>query len=189
MKIGLFFGSFNPVHMGHLIIAQTIVQEAALDKVWFVVSPHNPFKKQTDLLHEFDRYELVQRAVTDNPQLEATDIEFNMPRPSYTADTLVRLHERFPQHEFSIIMGEDNLAGLHKWKNPDYLLQHRVIVYPRPHALTHPYAQHAQFTFVQAPMMDISATYIRKLVRAGKSLRYLVPDEVGNYIAWKKFYL
>ncbi len=117
MKIGLFFGSFNPIHIGHLIIANTMAENTDLEEVWFVVSPQNPFKKQKSLLHEFDRLEMVERAIQDNFKLKASDIEFHLPRPSYTIDTLTVLQEKYPEHQFGLIMGGDNLSHFHKWKN------------------------------------------------------------------------
>lgn len=190
MKIGLFFGSFNPVHMGHLIIAQTMATATDLEKVWFVVSPQNPFKKSKSLLHEFDRYDLVERAIADNPLLSVSDVEFHMPKPSYTIDTLVRIQEKFPQHEFRLIMGEDNLAQFPNWKNHQQILEYTgLYVYPRPNVKAHAFGHNPHVKFVNAPVLDISATYIREALVAGRSIRYLVPEPVETMIRLKKFYV
>lgn len=189
MKIGLFFGSFNPIHIGHLIIAQTMAVNTDLERVWFVVSPQNPFKKSKSLLHEFDRYDMVERAIADNPLLAVTDIEFHMPKPSYTIDTLVRLQEKFPQHEFRLIMGEDNLAQFPNWKNYEQILEYTgLYVYPRPGSKPHAFGNHPRVTFVEAPLLDISATFIRNALANNRSIKYLVPDPVEEMIRYKKFY-
>lgn len=191
MEIGLYFGSFNPIHMGHLIVANTIRQQANLSEVWFVISPLSPFKKQTDLLHHFDRYELVKQAIADNYHLRPCDVEFNMPQPNYTVKTLTVLQEKHPDKTFSLIIGEDNLAGLHKWKNYETLLKyHNVLVYPRPgNPKNYPLKDHPSVVRIDAPVIDISATFIRKLIKQGKSIRYLVPDSAVTYINFKKLYL
>lgn len=190
MKIGLFFGSFNPIHVGHLIIANTMATATDLEQVWFVVSPQNPFKKNKSLLHEFDRLDLVERAIADNARLRATDFEFHLPKPSYTIDTLIRLLKKYPQHEFRLIMGEDNLAQFANWKNPEQILEHvGLYVYPRPNAAAHTYGSHPRVTFVMAPLLDISATFIREALRSGRSIRYLVPDVVEEMIVRKKFFV
>ncbi len=189
MKTGLFFGSFNPIHIGHLIIAQTMVTTTDLEKVWFVVSPQNPFKKNKSLLHEFDRFDLVERAISDNPLLAVTDLEFHMPRPSYTIDTLVRIQEKYPQHQFRLIMGEDNLVQFPNWKNHEKILEYTgLYVYPRPGTPTHRFGNHPAVAFVPAPLLDISATFIRQAIRDGRSIRYLVPEVVEEMITRKKFY-
>ena len=136
MNIGLFFGSFNPIHIGHLIVANTMATTTDLDQVWFVVSPQNPFKKTKSLLHEFDRLDMVERAIADNSRLKATNIEFSMPRPSYTIDTLTRLSEKYPQHTFRLIVGEDNLEQFANWKNHDKILEYYgLYVYLRPRSV------------------------------------------------------
>lgn len=189
-KIGLFFGSFNPVHTGHLVIAQTMVGHTELDKVWFVVSPQNPFKPAKSLLHEFDRFDMVSAAIAENPKLGVTDAEFHLPRPSYTIDTLHHLRSKHPDKEFSLILGEDNLEGFPRWKESDRILtNHRLFVYPRPNAADSPLRHHDHVVMVPAPMMDISATWIRQAVRDRKSIRYLVPDAVAEIIDRKGFYL
>ena len=189
MRIGLFFGSFNPIHVGHLIIAETMVSQTDLEQVWFVVSPQNPFKSRKSLIHEFDRLAMVEQAIHDNYHLRACDAEFHMPKPSYTVHTLAYLSERYPQHHFSLIAGEDNLRHFHKWKNYEVILeQHRVYVYPRPGAGPTELKGHRAVTMVNAPMLDISASFIRESIREGRSVRYLIPQEVEGYIAGKKLY-
>ncbi|UII34762.1 nicotinate-nucleotide adenylyltransferase [Fulvivirga ulvae] len=190
MKIGLFFGSFNPVHIGHLIIANVMVETTDIDQVWFVVSPQNPFKKRKSLLHEFDRFDMVNSAIFDNYSLRATDIEFNMPKPSYTIDTLVYLTEKHPDYSFKLIIGEDNLRRFPKWKNHDKILdQYGLYVYPRPDSKPSEVNDHPNVKMVEAPMLDISATFIRNCVKKGQSIKYLVPDSVEEMIRGKKFYL
>lgn len=189
MKVGLFFGSFNPIHIGHLIIANIMVEQTDLDRSWFVVSPQNPFKKKNSLLHEFDRYDLVRTAIHDNFNLEVSDVEFQMPKPSYTVDTLTYLSEQHPEHEFYLIIGSDNLPSFHKWKNHEVILQrYGLKVYIRPGHEKHPLFDHPHVAVVDAPLLDISATYIRNLVKDGKSIRYLVPDAVEELVRAKKFY-
>ena len=187
MNIGLFFGSFNPIHLGHLIIAETIYDRTELDEVWFVVSPQNPLKKRKSLVHEFDRLRMVELAIADNFHFRASDVEFHMPRPSYTIDTLTYLSEQYPQHQFSIFLGSDNLKQLRKWKNYEQILaQYRLYVYPRPGekvALTH-----SSVVEVDAPLLDISATFIREAIQQERSVRYLLPEGVVNYIRSKKLY-
>ncbi|MCS6832443.1 MAG: nicotinate (nicotinamide) nucleotide adenylyltransferase [Flammeovirgaceae bacterium] len=191
MQIGLFFGSFNPIHIGHLIVANTIAESNEVGQVWFVVSPQNPFKKKHTLAHEFDRIHMVRLAIGDNPKFNVTDIEFRMPQPSYTIDTLTYLSEKYPQHQFSLIIGTDNLASLPKWKNYEQILNYySILVYPRPDVelpastlLTHPNVK-----IIEAPLLAISATYIRHCIQQNKSIRYLVPQEVADYIHAKKLY-
>ena len=189
-KIGLFFGSFNPIHMGHLIIANVMAQNTDLDKVWLVVSPQNPFKPSKGLLHEFDRYDLVKAAIADNFKLEVSDVEFHLPKPSYTIHTLAYLTEKYPNKEFKVIIGEDNLENFTKWKNHEQILdQYGLYVYPRPHVTNSDLKRHPQVTIVEAPMIDISATYIRNCIKNNKSIRYLVPETVENMIRMKNFYV
>lgn len=190
MKIGLFFGSFNPIHVGHLIIANTMATTTDLEQVWFVVSPQNPFKKTKSLLHEFDRLDMVEQAIADNSRLKATNIEFSMPKPSYTIDTLTRLSEKYPQHSFRLIMGEDNLEQFANWKNYDKVLEYYgLYVYPRPKSKESPFKIHPNVRLVEAPLLDISATFIRENIRTNRSIRYMVPDVVEEMIGRKKFYL
>jgi len=190
LNVGLFFGSFNPIHVGHLIIADTMATSTDLDQVWFVVSPQNPFKKTKSLLHEFDRMDMVERAIADNSRLKATDIEFSMPKPSYTIDTLVRLSEKYPQHVFRLIMGEDNLEQFANWKNHEAILEYYgLYVYQRPRSAESAFKTHPNVRLVEAPLLDISATFIRERIRANRSIRYMVPDVVGEMIERKKFYI
>lgn len=188
-KTGLFFGSFNPIHIGHLIIANTMLENTDLAEVWFVVSPQNPFKKSTSLAHESDRLYMVRQAISDNYRMRACDIEFHMPRPSYTIDTLVRLDEQYPDHKFALIVGEDNLEHFGKWKNADQILKnYQLYVYPRPKCPVSEIKNHPSVRMVEAPLIDISATFIRNLIRNNKSVRYLIPEEVEGYIKSKKIY-
>ncbi len=189
MKVGLLFGSFNPVHVGHLILANYMAQNTDLKQVWFVVSPQNPFKPGSSLLHEQDRLDMVRLAIDDNPRLGVTDIEFHMPRPSYTIDTLTYLHQRYPSYQFVLIMGEDNLVTLPKWKNYEQLIgNYEIYVYPRSKSAETPLRSHPKVNLVPAPNLDLSATFIRETVRAGKSIKYLVPEVVEDYIKGKKFW-
>jgi len=189
-KIGLLFGSFNPIHMGHLIIANLMAENADMKKVWFVVSPQNPFKPSKGLLHEFDRYDMVRAAIHDNYKLEASDVEFHLPRPSYTIHTLVHLKEKHPEKEFRIILGEDNLVNFTKWKNYQQILDHHgLYIYPRPGTQPSSLREHPNVTMVDAPLLDISATFIRNCIRKKQSIRYLVPDAVEEMIRSKGFYL
>ena len=190
MKIGLFFGSFNPIHVGHLIIANTMAENSALDEVWFVVSPQNPFKKKSSLLHEFDRLDMVEKAIADNYKLKASDIEFHLPKPSFTIDTLTYIQEKHPQHQFALIMGSDNLTHFHKWKNYEQILTfYQIYYYPRPNTQPSDFEQHPAVHAVEAPLLDISATFIRNLIKEGKSIKYLVHEDVEAYILQKKFYI
>lgn len=160
-----------------------------LNEVWYVVSPQNPFKKNQSLLHEFDRFDLVTAAIADNPKFRASDIEFNLPKPSYTIDTLTYLSDKYPQHAFVLIIGEDNLDQFTNWKNYEQILQqYALYVYPRPDSSDSPLRQHANVTLVKAPLLEISATYIRSLVKQEKSIRYLVSNEVEELIVSRKYY-
>jgi nicotinate-nucleotide adenylyltransferase len=183
MKIGLFFGSFNPVHVGHLIIANHMATQTDLQKVWLVVSPQNPLKPKKTLARDHDRLHLVRLGIGDNPLVEASNIEFSLPKPSYTVDTLAVLKEKYPQHEFALIMGGDNIASLHLWKNYEQILAgYDIYVYKRPAYDLGALADHPRVKVCEAPMLDISATYIRACIRDGKSVRYLVPDAELEYL-------
>lgn len=196
MKVGLFFGSFNPIHVGHQIIANYLVQNSDLDQVWLVVSPHNPHKEKTGLLADHHRLRLVQEAIEDNPMLSVSDIEFKMPQPSYTVDTLTYLKEKYPDHEFNLIMGEDNLRSFHKWKNYEYILEnHKLIVYPRARTEQEEPAKkglittvHPQVAMVNAPLMHISSSLIRRQIKEGKDVRYLLTEPVLKYVDEMNFY-
>lgn len=190
MNIGLFFGSFNPIHIGHMIIANIVYETTDVSQVWFIVSPQNPFKKNKNLLHEFDRIDLVESAIVDDYYFKASNIEFEMPKPSYTIDTLTVLAEKYPEHNFSLIIGSDNLSIFPKWKNHDQILENfKLIVYPRPNTKESPIMSHKNVKMVDAPEMEISATLIRKMIRDGKSIKYLVPDSVARKIQGKKLFL
>jgi nicotinate-nucleotide adenylyltransferase len=183
VKIGLFFGSFNPVHNGHLIIANYICETTDLDKVWMVVSPQNPFKEKQSLLNEYDRLHLIKLAIEGNNNLRASDIEFKLPKPSYTIDTLTHLKEKHPEYEFSLIMGGDNLQSLHKWKNYELILKnHDIYVYKREGSCENPYPDRACVHFLDVPLLDISATFIRENIQAGYSMQYFLPDKVWEYV-------
>jgi len=188
-KIGLFFGSFNPIHVGHMIIANVMAENTDLNKMWFVVSPQNPLKPAKGLLHEFDRYDMVKAAIADNYKLEVSDVEFNLPKPSYTIHTLAYLTEKFPGKQFKVIMGEDNLESFTKWKNHEQILeQFGLYIYPRPHVTNSDLKRHPNVKMIEAPLLDISATYIRNCIKNNKSIRYLVPEPVEQLIQLKHFY-
>lgn len=188
-KIGLFFGSFNPIHIGHLIIANYMATQTDLDKVWLVVSPQNPLKQKKSLARDYDRLHLVRLGIGDNPVLEVSNVEFNLPKPSYTVDTLTYLKEKYPEREFSLIMGGDNLATLHLWKNYELLLaNYDIYVYKRTATDLGEWSAHPRVHIVEAPLLDISATYIRECLRSGKSVRYLVPDAVFEYLESSNLY-
>jgi nicotinate-nucleotide adenylyltransferase len=183
MKVGLFFGSFNPIHVGHLIIANHLATHTDLDKVWMVVSPQNPLKPKKTLARDFDRLHLVRLGIGDNPRIEASNVEFNLPKPSYTVDTLAFLTEKHPDKTFALIMGGDNIASLHLWKNYEQLLANfDIYVYQRPGTELGPLATHPRVKVLEAPLLDISATYIRDCIRKGQSVRYLVPEPVFEYL-------
>lgn len=190
MRIGLYFGSFNPIHNGHLIIANHIAAHCAVDEVWFVLSPQNPLKESRSLLNEYHRLHLVKLAIKDNDRFKASDIEFKLPKPSYTIDTLTYLSEKFPKNTFNVIMGSDSFQNIHRWKNFELLLQnYPIIIYQRP-SFTVDQAQYpdASIEIVEAPLLAISATYIRDEIKAGKPIRYLVPDDVCAYIEENRYY-
>jgi nicotinate-nucleotide adenylyltransferase len=188
MNIGLYFGSFNPIHTGHLIIANHILNESALDKIWFIVSPQNPFKPAHSLLNEYHRFHLVQKAIENDPRLKASDIEFGLPKPSYTIHTLAYLKEKYPAYSFSLIMGSDSFQNIEKWKNPEAIISHYpIIIYERP-GFEIINKMGANISIMKAPLLEISATYIRELARDGKSIRYLVPQAVEEEILLGGYY-
>lgn len=189
MKIGLFFGSFNPVHTGHMIIASYMATHTDLDQVWMVVSPQNPLKPKATLANDYDRLHLVNLAIGDNPRLRASNIEFGLPKPSYTIDTLIYLKEKYPDKSFVLIMGGDNLATLHKWKNYEVLLRdYEIYLYRRPSYELGELEHHPNIRHFESPMLEISATYIRQCLQEGKSVRYLVPDAVFDYLESSTLY-
>lgn len=188
-KIGLFFGSFNPVHVGHLIIGNYMATQTDLDEVWLVVSPQNPLKKKSTLARDFDRLHLVRLAIEDCPNLKASNIEFDLPKPSYTIDTLTYLNEAHPDKDFVLIMGGDNIGTLHKWKNYEQILKHyQIYVYQRPNYDLGELATHSSIQIFEAPLMQISASYIRKCIREGNSIQYLVTQPVFEYINSSNLY-
>lgn len=189
MKIGLFFGSFNPIHIGHLIIANYIAQYTTLDQVWLIVSPHNPLKTKSDLVNMYDRLEMAKLATDNTLKIKVSDIELNLPQPSYTIDTLTHLKERYPEHEYTLIMGADNLKSLKKWKNYELLLtDYKIMVYPRPGYENSELATHPSVTITDTPHMELSSTFIRKAIKEGKNVQFFVPDEVIEFINSKNLY-
>jgi len=191
MKIGLYFGTFNPIHIGHLAIANHMAEFTDMDQVWLVVTPHNPHKKKSTLLDDHHRLQMVFLATEDYPKLKPSDIEFKLPQPNYTVHTLAHLQEKFPQHDFSLIMGEDNLNSLHKWKNYEVILQnHDVYVYPRvsTELMSEEFENHQRIHRVDAPIMEISSTFIRESIRNGKNIRPLLPEKVWQYVEHNLFY-
>jgi nicotinate-nucleotide adenylyltransferase len=189
-RIGLFFGSFNPIHIGHMIIAEYMATRTPLEQVWFVVSPHNPLKLRSTLANDFDRLHMVQMAIDDNPRLKASNVEFSLPKPSYTIDTMAYLHEKYPQHDFSLIMGSDNLDSIRKWKNYELLLQrYSIHVYKRAGTTPEgPAINGPQIHLYDVPMMDISSTYIRQSIASGLSVRYMVPESVYQFLDGARLY-
>ncbi len=203
MKVGLYFGTFNPIHIGHLIIANYMAEYTDLDQIWMVVSPHNPLKDKKTLLADFHRLALVKEAIDDNPKLRASDIEFKLSKPSYTISTLTHLSELYPNNEFSIIMGEDNLRTFHKWYNHDKILEkHRIFVYPRVLTLQeeqevkqlsmnllNDFKKHPNVVFCEeAPVMKVSSSFIRQAIQDGKDVRYLLTEPVFKYVDKMNFY-
>lgn len=203
MKIGLYFGTFNPIHIGHLVISNYMAEYTDLDEVWLIVSPQNPLKKKASLLEDIHRLAIVREAIEDNPKLKVSDIEFNLPKPSYTATTLTYLQEKYPKHQFSLIMGEDNLRTLHKWFNHEVILKnHSFYVYPRvlteqeeielQEMSTLPENNFKKLPNVHicsdAPIMKISATFVRNAIKEGKDIRYLLTEPVRKYIDEMNFY-
>lgn len=187
-KIGLFFGSFNPIHVGHLIIASEVYEAAGLDQIWFVVSPHNPLKEKKTLLHERHRLYLVNLAIEDDKRFKSSDIEFSMPKPSYTVHTLAYLQEKYPDYNFSLIMGSDTLDSLHRWKNHTYILSnYDIYLYTRKNS-EGKYLNEPRVKQTQAAMIEISSSKIRELIHDKKEFRYYVPDKVYQYLQEMHFY-
>ncbi len=190
MKVGLFFGSFNPIHTGHLILAQSALDMAGLDKIWFVVSPSSPDKDYIKLLHEFDRFDIAFAATRDNPSFKVLDVEFSLPKPSYTYLTLRKLKEKYPEDEFSILMGSDNFRNLDRWKNVEEIRQQvSFVIYPRL-ASERPKEteQNELVTWIEAPLLQISATQVREMIKKGFSTRYLIPEDARKLIESKGFF-
>lgn len=191
MKIGLYFGTFNPIHIGHLIIANHFAEYSVLDQIWMVITPHNPFKNKQTLLDDYQRLQLVFLATEDYPKIKPSDIEFKLPQPNYTVHTLAHLQEKYPQHEFSLIMGEDNLDSLHKWKNHEVILQnHEIYVYPRISSiLEHSiYKNNPKVHCIEAPIVEISSTFIRENIKNKKNVCPFLPSTVWEYIDHNNLY-
>lgn len=191
MKVGLYFGTFNPIHVGHLTIANHLAEYSDLDQVWFIVTPHSPFKKKSSLLDDHQRLEMVYLATKDYPKLKQSDIEFKLTQPNYTINTLVYLEEKYPDYEFALIMGEDNLKSLHKWKNYELILErHNIYVYPRisKGTIEHQFNNHPKIVQVDAPIMELSSTFIRKSIKDGKNVKPMLPEYVWNYLDEMNFY-
>lgn len=191
-KVGLFFGSYNPIHIGHLILGNYILENSDLEELWFVVSPQNPLKNKATLLDDYIRLDMVNLAVKNYPKMRASNIEFSLPKPSYTIDTMTYLREKFPDNMFCLIMGEDNLGSLPKWKNYEKLLeQNQIIVYPRvfeEKKKESDYIQHENIHLIEAPIIELSATEIRTMLKDGKNVRPMLPPEVFEYLDGSSFY-
>lgn len=188
-KIGLFFGSFNPIHIGHLIIANYMANHTDISEVWLMVSPHNPLKKKDSLANMYDRLEMVNLALADAENIKSSDFEFRLKQPSYTIDTLTHLKERHPEREFVLIMGSDNLVSLKKWKNYEIILRdYQIYIYPRPDYYDEEMAKHPSITITKTPLMEFSSTFIRKSVAANKNIKYFLPDSVIDFIEKKGLY-
>ncbi|MFD0761741.1 nicotinate (nicotinamide) nucleotide adenylyltransferase [Lutibacter aestuarii] len=191
MKVGLFFGTFNPIHIGHMIIANYIAEFSDLDEVWFVITPQSPFKQKKSMLSNHHRLALVTIAVEEYPKLKTSSIEFDLPQPNYTINTLVHLEEKYTNHQFCLIMGEDNLKGFHKWKNYETILQnYELYVYPRVSEgkVEHQFKNHSKIQIVNAPIVEISSTFIRNAIKENKDIRTMLPTNVWSYIDEMNFY-
>lgn len=183
MHIGLFFGSFNPIHIGHMALANYMAEFTNMDQVWFVVSPHNPLKEKSSLLNQNQRLYMVNVAIEDFIKFKSCDIEFNLPQPSYTINTLAHLKEKYPKYDFSLIIGQDNLETFHKWKNYEAILEkHKLFVYPRPNAKASNLDMHPSVVLTQAPILEISSTFIREAIKNKKDIRYFLPEKAWKYI-------
>ena len=191
MKIGLYFGTFNPIHVGHLIIANHMAEHSDLEQIWMVVTPHNPLKQKSTLLDDRHRLHMVRLATEDYPKIKPSDIEFNLPQPNYTVNTLAHLKDKFPQHDFSLIMGEDNLNSLHKWKNYDYILDnYDIYIYPRltSEATNIDLKNHPRVHKINAPVVELSSTFIRESIKNKKNVRPMLPENVWEEIDYNNYY-
>lgn len=189
IKTGLFFGSFNPIHVGHMAIANYMVEFTEIDQLWFVISPQNPLKKKKTLLDEYQRLELVNRAIGDDLRFRASKVEFNLPKPSYTIDTLAYLSEKYPTHQFFILMGSDSLETIQKWKNADVLVaNYDIIVYPRPGFNPEIAKKYPRVQIANAPLIELSSTFLRESIRAGKDVRHFLPHRSWDYLQQMNFY-
>jgi len=195
-KVGLFFGTFNPIHVGHVIIANHLAENSDLDAVWLVVTPHNPFKKKSTLLADNHRFQMVEIAIEKYPKLKASKIEFGLPQPNYTVNTLIHLVEKYPNHHFNLIMGKDNLQSFHKWKNYEVILDnHDIYVYPRvykensdKHREETELINHKKVHVIEAPIIELSSTFIRKNIKEKKNVQPMLTCEVWNYLDEMNFY-
>ena len=189
-KIGLFFGTYNPVHVGHMVIANYMVEFTDMDEVWMVVTPQNPFKQKDSILKDYDRLHLMQLAIGDDPRLKASNIEFDLPQPNYTVDTLVYLREKFPENNFALIMGADNLKHFHKWKNHEVILEnHELYVYPRINSNEGgDLKYHYKVNYIEAPVMKISSSFIRKAIKDGRNVEHFMPSKVSEHVAQTALY-
>lgn len=189
MQVGLFFGSFNPVHIGHMALANYMLCYTDLQQLWFVVSPHNPLKSKSGLLDQNQRLVLVNAAIDDYPNMRSSNIEFSLSQPSYTINTLVHLQEKYPEHHFSLILGQDNLQTFHKWKNYEEILKNfHLYIYPRPNCVKTEFDLHPHIHFTEAPMMEISSTFIRNAIKEKKDVRFFLPQKVWEEIDLMNFY-
>lgn len=190
MKVGLFFGTYNPIHVGHMVIANYMVEFTDLDRIWIVVTPHNPFKEKKAMLADYHRLQLVKVAIGDDIRFKASDIEFNLPQPNYTIDTLTYLKEQYPENEYVLIMGADNLSHFKKWKNwEEILAQYKVYVYPRIEGSDFDdLTEHSAVSFHDAPIMQVSSSFIRKAIKDKKDVRHYMPKDVFEYIQEMHFY-
>jgi nicotinate-nucleotide adenylyltransferase len=191
MKVGLFFGTFNPIHIGHMIIANYMAEFSDLDQVWFVITPLSPFKQKSTLLDNLHRLAIANIAVEDYPKLKTSDIEFKLPQPNYTINTLINIEEKYPDHQFCLIMGEDNLIGFHKWKNYETILQnYELYVYPRISngTVENKFLNHEKVHRVNAPIVQVSSTFIRKAIKDKKNIITMLPANVWKYIDEMNFY-
>ena len=189
LKIGLYFGSFNPIHNGHLAIANYMLEFTDLEQIWFIVSPQNPLKKKKSLLADYHRYELVNLAIGDSVDYKASNVEFNLPQPSRTIDTLAYLFDKYPDKQFTLLMGADNLLNFKKWKNYQEILNHyQIYVYPRPEVQQTDFDNHPSVKRIEAPLMEISSSFIRQAIKDKKDIRFFLPETVWNYIKEMHFY-
>lgn len=188
-KTGLYFGTFNPIHIGHCVIAQHMLEYTDLEEIWFVVTPHNPHKKKKTLLNDYKRFYMVQLAIEDQYQMHASNMEFDLPQPSYTATTLAHASEKYPDHEFALIMGADNLESFPKWKNYEWILeQHELYVYPRMATDGGELRNHPKVHITEAPIMQIASTAIREAIKEGKNVSYMLPEKVWKHVDEELFY-
>ena len=189
MKVGLYFGTYNPIHIGHLAIAGYMVEYADIDELWFVVTPQNPFKERSSLLDDYARLELVHRAVKPHPKMRVSDVEFGLKKPSFTIHTLNVLEEKHPDYEFNLIMGADNLLHFHKWRGYEMILErYKLLVYPRLEQVEVDLMEHPNINLIDAPIMQIASTFIRKAIKEGKDVSYFLPPNVAEYVDEMNYY-